>query len=31
MFGPGSDIITCNLVGVGVALLDEVCHCGGGQ
>jgi hypothetical protein len=29
MLGPGSDTIrTCGLVGVGVALLEEVCHCG---
>jgi hypothetical protein len=30
MFGPGSDTIRkCGPVGVGVALLEEVCHCGG--
>jgi hypothetical protein len=22
-------ILKCDLVGVGVALLEEVCHCGG--
>jgi hypothetical protein len=32
MLGPGSSIIRmCDLVGVAVALLEEVCHCGGGQ
>ena len=32
MLGPGSGTIRrCGLVGVGVALLEEVCHCGGGQ
>ena len=32
MLGPGSDTIRkCGLVGVGVALLEEVCHCQGGQ
>ena len=31
MLGPGSGTIRrCGLVGVGVALLEEVCHCGGG-
>jgi hypothetical protein len=31
MLGPGSGTIReCRLVGVGVALLEEVCHCGGG-
>ena len=30
MLGPGSGIIEgCGLVGVGVALLEEVCHDGG--
>jgi hypothetical protein len=30
-FGLGSGTIRrCDLVGVGVALLEEVCHCGGG-
>ena len=30
MLGPGSGTIRrCGLVGVGVALLEEVCHCGG--
>jgi hypothetical protein len=29
--GPGSDIIRrCGLAGVGVTLLEEVCHFGGG-
>jgi hypothetical protein len=29
--GPWSDTIRrCGLVGVGVALLEEVCHCGHG-
>jgi hypothetical protein len=32
MFGPGSGAIRrCDLVEVGVSLLQEVCHCGGGQ
>jgi hypothetical protein len=32
MLGPGSGTITrCSLVGVGVALLEEVCHCGSGR
>jgi hypothetical protein len=32
MLGPGSGTIRrCGLVGVGVALLKEVCHCGSGQ
>jgi hypothetical protein len=35
MLSPGSGTIRrCDLVGVGVALLEEVCHCvggGGGQ
>jgi hypothetical protein len=31
MLGPGSGIIrNYGLTGVGVALLEEVCHCGGG-
>jgi hypothetical protein len=31
MLGPGSgNISRCGLVGVGVALLEEMCHCGGG-
>ena len=31
MFGPGSGTIRrCGLVGVGVALLKEGCHCQGG-
>jgi hypothetical protein len=31
MLGPGSGTIRrCGLVRVGVALLEEVCHCGGG-
>ena len=31
MFGPGSGTVRRHgLVGVGVALLKEVCHCGGG-
>ena len=31
MPGPGSATIRkCGLVGVGIALLEEVCHCGGG-
>jgi len=31
MLGPGSATISrCGIVGVGVALLDEVYHCGGG-
>ena len=31
MIGPGSGTIRrCGLVGVGVALLKEVYHCGGG-
>jgi hypothetical protein len=30
MLGPGSVAIwRCDLVGMGVALLEEVCHCGG--
>ena len=30
MHGPGSGTVrVCSLVGVGVALLKEVCHCGG--
>ena len=29
MLGPGSGTIgRCGLVGVGVALLEEACHCG---
>jgi hypothetical protein len=31
MLGPGSGNIRCDLVGVGEALLEEVCHCGSGQ
>jgi hypothetical protein len=32
MLDPGSGTIRrCALVGVGVALLEEECHCGGGQ
>ena len=32
VLGPGSDTIRrCGLVGVSVALLEEVCHYGGGQ
>jgi hypothetical protein len=32
MLGPGSDTIKrYDLVGIGVALLEEVCHCGSGQ
>ena len=32
MFGPGSGTIKVfGLVEVGVALLEEVYHCGGGQ
>jgi hypothetical protein len=31
MLDPKSDTIRrCGLVGVGVALMEEVCHCGGG-
>lgn len=31
MLGPGSGTIRrCDLVGVGVALLEEMCHSGGG-
>ena len=31
MLDPGSGTIwKCDLVGVGVALLEEVCHCGVG-
>ena len=31
MIGPGSGtIMSCGLVGVGVALLEEMCHCGVG-
>ena len=31
MLGPGHGTIRrCGLVEVGVALLEEVCHCGGG-
>ena len=31
MLGPGSGTIKrCGLVGVGVTLLEEVCHCGCG-
>jgi hypothetical protein len=31
MFGPGSGTIRrCDLVGVGVALLEKVSHCGSG-
>jgi hypothetical protein len=31
MLGPGCGLIwRCGLVGVGVALLEEVCHCRGG-
>ena len=30
MLGPGSDTIrSCGLVCMGVALLEEVCHCEG--
>ena len=28
MLGPGSSMTRCDLVGVGVASLEEVCHCG---
>jgi hypothetical protein len=29
VLGPGSGTVRrCGLVGVGVALLEEVCHCG---
>ena len=28
MLGPGSGTIRCGLVGVSVALLEEMCHCG---
>jgi hypothetical protein len=32
MLGPGSGTIRrCDLAGVGMALKEEVCHCGGGQ
>jgi hypothetical protein len=32
MLGPGSDIIRrCGLDRVGVALLEDVCHYGGGH
>ena len=32
MFGSGSGTIRrCGLDGVGVAFLEEVCHCGDGQ
>jgi hypothetical protein len=32
MLGPGSGTVRrCGLIGVGVALLEEVCHCGGEQ
>jgi hypothetical protein len=32
MLGSGSGTISrCGLVGVDVSLLEEVCHCGGGQ
>jgi hypothetical protein len=32
MLGPGGDTIRrCGIVRVGMALLEEVCHCGGGQ
>jgi hypothetical protein len=31
MLGPGRGTgRRCVLIGVGVALLEEVCHCGGG-
>jgi hypothetical protein len=31
MLGPGSSPVRrCGFVGVGVALLEEVCRCGGG-
>jgi hypothetical protein len=31
MLGPGSGTIRrCYLLGLGVALLEEVCHCQGG-
>jgi hypothetical protein len=31
MLGPGSGSISrCDLVGVGMALLEKVCHCVGG-
>jgi hypothetical protein len=31
MLDPGSGMIRrCGLVGVGVVLLEEVCHCGHG-
>ena len=30
--GPGSATIRrCGLVGIDVAFMEEVCHCGGGQ
>jgi hypothetical protein len=29
MFGPESDTIRCDFVWVGIALLEEVFHCGG--
>ena len=28
MLGPGSSTISCGLIEIGVALLEEVCHCG---
>jgi hypothetical protein len=32
MSGPGSGFIRkCDLVGLGVVLLEKVCHCGSGQ
>ena len=31
MLGSGSGTIRCGFVGLGVALLEEVCHYGGGQ
>jgi hypothetical protein len=31
MFRSGSDTVRrCNLVGIGVAFLEKVCHCRGG-
>ena len=32
VLGPGNATIRrCGHVGVGMALLEEMCHCGGGQ
>lgn len=31
MLSPGTDTIRCDLIGVGVTLLEKVCHCGGGD